>query len=75
MFGFVFYSKNVIEKRFLHTYGYSQLRYSGFLTTPPCTEDVTWLMITTPTEASIDQLEAFSHLLGNNARPLQRLGS
>lgn len=51
------------------------VRYSGSLTTPPCSEDVTWLMMTTPIEASIKQIEVFSHLLGNNARPLQRLGS
>ncbi|MEM7063873.1 MAG: carbonic anhydrase family protein [Cyanobacteria bacterium P01_B01_bin.77] len=53
----------------------SLVRYIGSLTTPPCTENVTWLMMTTPIEASTDQIELFSHLLGNNARPLQRLGS
>ena len=49
------------------------VRYSGSLTTPPCSEGVTWLVLTTPMEASPHQIEHFSQLLGNNARPLQRL--
>lgn len=47
------------------------VRYSGSLTTPPCSEGVTWLVMATPLEASVQQIEAFHRLLGNNARPLQ----
>lgn len=53
----------------------SLVRYSGSLTTPPCSEGVTWLVMTTPIEASVQQLDTFHNLLGDNARPLQRLGS
>lgn len=47
--------------------------YSGSLTTPPCSEGVTWLVMTEPIEASARQIDTFHRLLGNNARPLQRL--
>ena len=50
------------------------VRYSGSLTTPPCSEAVTWLVMTTPIEASVQQIELFHQILGNNARPLQRWG-
>ncbi|MEM9267038.1 MAG: carbonic anhydrase family protein [Cyanobacteria bacterium P01_F01_bin.13] len=49
------------------------VRYSGSLTTPPCSEGVTWLVMSNPIEASARQIETFHQLLGNNARPLQRL--
>lgn len=49
------------------------VRYSGSLTTPPCSEGVTWLVMTTPIEASSQQIDTFHQLLGDNARPLQRL--
>ena len=53
---------------------HSLVRYSGSLTTPPCSEGVTWLVLTTPLEASAQQLATFHDLLGDNARPLQRMG-
>ncbi len=48
------------------------VRYSGSLTTPPCSEGVTWLMMANPIEASAQQIATFHQLLGNNARPIQR---
>ncbi len=48
------------------------VRYEGSLTTPPCSEGVTWLVMTTPVEVSSRQIETFVERLGNNARPLQR---
>lgn len=48
------------------------VRYIGSLTTPPCSEGITWLVMTTPIEASEQQIETFHQLLGDNARPLQR---
>jgi carbonic anhydrase len=47
-------------------------RYSGSLTTPPCTEGVNWLLMTTPVELSVQQLTALDSLFetGNN-RPVQ----
>lgn len=49
----------------------SYYRYFGSLTTPPCTENVTWTVYTTPITASQDQIERFAALYAMNARPIQ----
>jgi carbonic anhydrase len=46
--------------------------YQGSLTTPPCSETVTWLVLRDFAELSKDQFEAFRTILGNDFRPLQR---
>jgi carbonic anhydrase len=51
----------------------SFLTYSGSLTTPPCTENVTWYVLETPIELSNQQLGKFVQLFKNNARPIQAL--
>jgi len=48
-------------------------RYSGSLTTPPCSENVTWFMMTNPIEMSISQLKAFKQIFQLNNRPVQPL--
>lgn len=49
-------------------------RFSGSLTTPPCSEDVRWLVLKTPLTASREQLEAFVHNMhAPNNRPLQKV--
>lgn len=49
-------------------------RFSGSLTTPPCTEGVRWLVMKQPVEASPTQLARFAQALGKaNNRPLQPL--
>jgi carbonic anhydrase len=45
--------------------------YEGSLTTPPCSETVTWLVLQRTGELSNAQAAAFEHVLGKNARPLQ----
>ena len=45
--------------------------YVGSLTTPPCSENVQWLVLRTPITMSNEQLTAFSSRLKNNNRPLQ----
>ncbi|KAM4699393.1 carbonic anhydrase 4 [Discoglossus pictus] len=58
-------------------------RYKGSLTTPPCTESVTWTVFPQTIELSKDQLKMFyekmhspkSDLLEENYRPVQPLGS
>ena len=46
-------------------------RYAGSLTTPPCSEIVTWSVYLEPIEASGAQIAAFSRVFGANARPIQ----
>ena len=48
-------------------------RYRGSLTTPPCSEGVSWLMMTEPVTASREQIEAFRALFPGNNRPVQPL--
>lgn len=45
--------------------------YQGSLTTPPCTEGITWLVLTTPIEMSAAQIAIFNNIIGNNNRPIQ----
>jgi carbonic anhydrase len=46
-------------------------RYSGSLTTPPCTEGIRWNVLATPVELSQRQINGFRRMLGRNARPTQ----
>lgn len=53
-------------------------RYSGSLTTPPCSEGVRWNFLTTPIELSREQIERFRDVIGEsccsfNNRPVQPL--
>jgi carbonic anhydrase len=46
--------------------------YNGSLTTPPCTEGVTWIVLQAPVFASAEQMNHYYDLLGfDNNRPLQ----
>lgn len=47
--------------------------YSGSLTTPPCSENVNWLVMKTPMQVSNKQVTRFARLIGKNARPLQSI--
>ena len=48
-------------------------RYDGSLTTPPCSEDVQWIVLTTPIEMSEAQIAAFKAIMPDNNRPVQPL--
>ncbi len=48
-------------------------RYSGSLTTPPCSENVDWTMMQTPVEASAAQVAKFREIMFHNNRPTQPL--
>lgn len=45
--------------------------YMGSRTIPPCTEGVLWLVMKQPVAVSQDQINIFSRLYKNNARPIQ----
>ena len=47
--------------------------YSGSLTTPPCTEDVKWMLLKRPIELSKKQIDAFRKTIKGNNRPVQPL--
>jgi len=47
--------------------------FSGSLTTPPCSENVRWFVLKTPTPISQDQADAFAKIYPRNARPPQAL--
>ena len=47
--------------------------YTGSFTTPPCTEDVSWILMASPVQLSKDQIEKFRAVIKNNNRPVQSL--
>lgn len=47
-------------------------RYSGSLTTPPCSEVVEWLILTEPIQVSDSDIASFAQLYPMNARPAQK---
>jgi carbonic anhydrase len=49
--------------------------YSGSLTTPPCSEGVSWFLAMNPVEMSTAQIEEFTSRLRQNNRPPQALNS
>lgn len=46
-------------------------RYRGSLTTPPCTEGVTWIVLQEPIQMSNQQIETFRNIFQDNHRPVQ----
>jgi carbonic anhydrase len=52
---------------------HSYYTFPGSLTTPPCSEGVTWLVLARKMTASKEQIDAFAALYPNNYRPVQPL--
>lgn len=51
----------------------SYAAYSGSLTTPPCSEDVAWHVLTKPISMSEGQIAQLKKTYAANSRPLQKL--
>jgi carbonic anhydrase len=51
----------------------SYVTYSGSLTTPPCTEGVSWIVMDTPVTLSDSEIATFENVYRFNARPVQSL--
>jgi carbonic anhydrase len=47
-------------------------RYSGSLTTPPCSEVVNWLLLREPIQVAKADIDGFTKLYPMNARPVQK---
>lgn len=45
--------------------------YSGSLTTPPCSENVNWMVLKNTVSIAKGQLEAFTQIIQKNVRPVQ----
>lgn len=52
----------------------SYFTYMGSLTTPPCSENVLWLVLKNPIYVSEEQVKNFDRMYPMNARPLQPKG-
>src|ERR1700751_4865876 len=50
---------------------HSYFTFAGSLTTPPCSEGVTWYVLKSQSSLSAEQLAAFAKLYPLNARPIQ----
>ena len=48
-------------------------RYDGSLTTPPCSEGVKWIIMTTPVQVSAERIANFRAVMHSNNRPVQKL--
>jgi carbonic anhydrase len=47
--------------------------FAGSLTTPPCSESVTWFVLKSPTQVSAEQIARFARIYPMNARSVQPL--
>ena len=52
---------------------HASYRYQGSLTTPPCTEGVEWIVLSTPIELDRQQIDMFRAIIHDNSRPVQAL--
>ncbi len=48
-------------------------QYNGSLTTPPCSEDVEWVILEEPIEMSKEQIDKFRNIFSGNNRPVQSI--
>ena len=63
--------KHVIDLQALLPENETTFQYAGSLTTPPCTEQVQWIVFEQPIEMSKEQIKAFQEIFPGNHRPVQ----
>jgi len=51
----------------------SYYTYMGSVTAPPCTEGVTWFVLRTPMDVSVEEIREFAKLYPHDVRPVQPL--
>lgn len=66
-------SEETIDPRGLLPASTSSYLYSGSLTTPPCSEIVTWIVMAEPVDIGAEQVATFQSLYNGNFRPVQPL--
>lgn len=65
--------KTIVNLKTLLPESFKYYKFTGSLTTPPCSEDVSWLVIEQPEEASKEQILAFRKIIKHdNNRPIQK---
>lgn len=64
-------TRALINARDLLPENAAYFRYTGSLTTPPCTENVKWMVLQTPVRFSESQIAKLHRIIGENARPAQ----
>src|SRR5262245_41808158 len=62
-----------IDATLLLPAGRGYYTFEGSLTTPPCSEDVTWLVLKQPVQVSAEEVAQFAKLYPNDARTPQPL--
>jgi carbonic anhydrase len=67
---------NLIDANALLPKDRNYYRFNGSLTTPPCSEGVTWIVMKASDKATEEQIETFSHTMHHdNNRPTQPLNA
>lgn len=64
-------SANVFDLGSLLPQEHGYYTFTGSLTTPPCSENVLWVILQKPISLSEGQIKTFGRLYPHNARPLQ----
>ena len=68
--------RNVVDANLLLPDDRAYYRFNGSLTTPPCSEGVSWFVMKSIDTASKEQIEKFAHTMHHdNNRPVQSLNS
>lgn len=65
-------AKGTVDPQAMFPASRNYFRYMGSLTTPPCSEGITWTVFRDAVQLSTAQVKQFAALFPNNARPAQK---